>query len=552
MARKKGMGEPLEAYLRRSGLPLEATLVAPAGSDAKARVKLVNSLHREKKQLPISRENEEMKQLLMLLFGNAMDLILREHRFGPAETPALVVCLNGVADRDLAERGLAELASCRSLAPEQPEELLQWLATVRSSIPEAKVETRLDQMLSSLMLGHTIVLLQGAAAALDLTTPGIPHRPVKEPFTEGVVRGPREGFTEALLVNTALLRRRLKDERLRMDGLTIGERTATRVVVTYLEGLCRPELVAEVHKRLGRIKIDGILDTTYLEEFIEDTTWTVFPLSNSTERPDAVAAALLEGRVAVMTDGSPFVLCVPVAFNDLMQSSEDYYERFPIILLVRVLRWLFAAIALLGPAFYVAFTTFHHEMLPYQLLVSILSAREGVPFPAVVEALIMEIAFEALREAGIRMPKQIGQAISIVGALVIGQAAVQAGIVSAPMVIVVSLTGLASFVVPKFGAAISLRLLRFVMLFVAGTFGAYGLTLGVVCVLVHLLSLRSFGAPYYSPMAPLIADDLDDAMLRAPVWMNRKRPTLAEPLDRQRTPPGLGPNKFVPTKEEQP
>jgi spore germination protein KA len=224
-----------------------------------------------------------------------------------------------------------------------------------------------------------------------------------------------------------------------------------------------------------------------------------------------------------------------------MQSPEDYYERFPVILLVRVLRWGFASLALLGPSFYVAFTTYHHEMLPSALLLSIMAAREGVPFPAVVEALMMEIAFEALREAGIRMPKQIGQAISIVGALVIGQAAVTAGIVSAPMVIVVSLTGLASFLIPNFGTAISLRILRFIMLILAGTFGAVGITIGVLIVLIHLLSLRSFGAPYYSPLGPLVAKDLDDAMIRVPHWANRTRPTDADPLDTSRKAPGQMP-----------
>ena len=541
---------PLGAYLRRAGFPAEAALAERASGDAMARLKLETALHREKAKLPISPDLQEMKQLFTTLFGSAMDLITHDHLIGPNQTPMLSVCINGTSDRRLLENALAELQRTTAEAPAEAEALLDWLATQRSSIPRTKVETRLDSLVNAVLGGNAVVLVQGSARAISLVTPGWPHRKVDEPPSEGVVRGPREGLTEALTLNTALVRERIRDERLRMEEMSIGEITHTRVVITYIAGLCRPALVAEVNRRLNRIKIDGILGSAYIEEFIEDTTWTVFPTTRATERPDVVAAALLEGRVAILTDGSPFALIVPAVFNDLMQSAEDYYERFPVIAMARTLRWLFASIALLGPAFYVAFTTFHQEMLPHPLLVSIMAAREGVPFPAVVEALIMEIAFEALREAGIRMPKQIGQAISIVGALVIGQAAVQAGIVSAPMVIVVSLTGLASFVIPSYGLAISLRILRFGMLLVAATFGAYGLTLAVMCLLVHLISLRSFGAPYYSPMAPLIPEDLDDAMLRTPHWANRKRPTVSSPTDTTRLAPGQGPNDHVPSDKE--
>ncbi|HYF92518.1 MAG TPA: spore germination protein [Symbiobacteriaceae bacterium] len=550
MSTKKAPSGKLEAYLQRAGLWVEAAMADRAASNPAELQKLGAALHGHKAKLPISPDTEEMKQLVMALFGSAMDLIVREHQLDPGATPALSVCFRGPTDQDMLERALAELQNCMDAAPADPEQFLDWLARRRSSVPETLIESRLDRLTQAMLDGHTIMFVEGAARALNLDTSGWPHRKVEEPLTEGVVRGPREGFTELLTVNTALLRRRIRDERLRIDLMRIGEVTGTRVAVAYVAGLCRPALVAEAKRRLGRIKIDGVLESMYLEEFIEDTPWTVFPLLKSTERPDVAASALLEGRVVIFTEGTPFALIAPTSFTDMMQTPEDYYERFPIIILVRVLRWFFAAIALLGPAFYVAFTTFHHEMLPHQLLLSIMAAREGVPFPAVVEALIMEISFEALREAGIRMPKQIGQAISIVGALVIGQAAVQAGIVSAPMVIVVSLTGLASFVIPKYSTAIALRILRFIMLLLAGTFGAFGLIMGVMCVLIHLASLRSFGAPYYAPLAPLLPDDFDDAIIRVPHWSNRSRPTETDALDPIRAASGLSPAENLPQGKE--
>ncbi|MDF2628481.1 MAG: gerKA2 [Symbiobacteriaceae bacterium] len=550
MSTRKTPVDSLAAYLRRAGLAAEAALAAQ-GDPAN---QLELALSRQKAKLPLSPELGEMEQLFLLLFGASTDLETRHHRFGPGAVEGLLLHLKGATDLPLLERGLAELQSMAASAPAVAEPLVDWLAGQRSSIPRTTIETKVDQLARALLDGNAVLLLAGAARALTLAAEGWPIRTIEEPKTEGVIRGPRQGFTEAIFTNTALIRSRIRNERLRFETTRIGELTGTRVTIAYIAGLCQPTLLDEVRQRLGRIKVDAILESCNIEELIEDTTWTVFPLVKATERPDVVCASLLEGRIAILTDGTPFALSVPTTFNEMMQSPEDYFERFPIVLLIRVLRWLFASIALLGPAFYVAFTTFHQEMLPHPLLLSILNAREGVPFPAVIEALMMEIAFEALREAGIRMPKQIGQAISIVGALVIGQAAVQAGLISAPMVIVVSLTGLASFVVPKFSEAVSLRLLRFVMLITAGTFGAFGLTLAVLCILVHLISLRSFGAPYYAPMAPLIPDDLDDHILRAPLWMNRKRPSTGSPRDRTRVKKGLGPqNRMpVPGEEEKP
>lgn len=481
--------------------------------------------------------------MLQMLFGTSPDVIYREMAVGPGMTRSLLVYIDGMIDRNVLQRVVEDFLDHMAdrTAPPSPRDLSGWLARGRASVPGVRTETELPQAIAGLPDGDALLFLEGSTEVVRLAVPGWESRTIGEPETEKVVRGPRDGFVEPIHINLSLIRRRIRDERLRAETITLGTVTGTRVCLLYIHGLCKPALVREARSRLSRIKTDGIIDSAYIEEFIEDTPWTVFPTIKNTERPDVVAASLLEGRFAILTDGSPFALIAPALFVDMMQAPEDHYERFPVVTVLRALRWLFAFIALLGPAFYVALTTFHHEMVPTSLLMSIMGSREGVPFPALIEALGMEIAFEALREAGIRLPRQVGQAISIVGALVVGQAAVQAGIVSPLMIIVVALTGIASFIIPRYSAAVALRLLRFPMLLLAASFGAYGITLGVCIILTHLMGLRSFGVPYYAPLGPWLPTDHQDVIYRAPRWASRRRGRAYGPLDPVRTAPGLMP-----------
>ncbi|TCK05541.1 UNVERIFIED_ORG: GerA spore germination protein [Anoxybacillus amylolyticus] len=295
-----------------------------------------------------------------------------------------------------------------------------------------------------------------------------------------------------------------------------------------MEGIAAPELVAEIEKRLGGIELDGVLETGYIEEIIQDHPYSPFPQVLNTERPDVAVASLLEGRIVIVQDGTPFVLVMPVSFYSLMQSSEDYYQRSLISTLIRWLRYLFLLVSLLLPSVYIAILTFHQEMMPTTLSLTVAASRERVPFPAFVEALIMEIVFEALREAGVRLPKQAGAAVSIVGALVIGQAAVQAGLVSTPMIMVVALTGIASFTIPRFTTGIALRVLRFPMMILAGSLGLLGVMLGVLLILIHLASLRSLGVPYLSIDAPTASHRMGDVLVRTPWWKLNARPHVNE------------------------
>jgi spore germination protein KA len=268
------------------------------------------------------------------------------------------------------------------------------------------------------------------------------------------------------------------------------------------------------------------LESGYVEQMIEDETYTPFPTVYHTERPDVIAADLLEGRVAILVDGTPIVLVAPSTFISFMQAAEDYYQRADISTLIRILRFISIFISLLGPSFYIAITTFHQEMLPTELLISLAAQREGVPFPAFIEALMMEVSFEILREASLRMPKAIAQSISIVGTLVIGTAAVDAGIISAAMVIVVAITAVSSFVLPSMAMSMTIRMLRFPMMALGASFGLFGIIVGSIAIIIHMCSLRSFGVPYMSPFAPFISEDIKDTIIRVPQWAMFKRPRL--------------------------
>lgn len=386
------------------------------------------------------------------------------------------------------------------------------------------------------------LFVDGEDEAILADLKGFDKRAVEEPGAEISVRGPRDGFTEILRINTSLIRRRIRSPKLKMESVTVGRLSQTDVVIAYIEGIVSNAILEEVHHRIGRIQIDGVLESGFIEEFIEDTPWSPFPQIQNTERPDIVCASLLEGKVAIMVNNTPFVLIVPMTFWTGLQAVEDYYERSIYTTFVRFVRYSLFNIALLLPSLYVALSTFHQQLIPTNLLISIANAREGVPFPTFVETLLMEFMFEGLREAGIRLPKAVGSAVSIVGALVIGQSAVQAGIVSAPVVIVVATTGIASFAIPRYNFGTAYRLLRFPMLILAGMFGLYGVISGLFLMMIHLLGLRSFGVPYMSPVVPQISHSLKDVFVRAPRWMMTYRPALFSGSNKRRIPEGQQPS----------
>ncbi|MBY0013426.1 spore germination protein [Paenibacillus typhae] len=385
-------------------------------------------------------------------------------------------------------------------------------------IPSLKISMAYEtqQVIQAILRGETAVFTEGNAFVLLADLVKMEKRAIEEATSEKVVRGPRDAFMESLRTNTSLLRRRIRSSSLKLENMKLGRLTETEVVIAYLEGVVKEDLVKEVRSRLQKIELDGIIHSSNIEEYIEDNVFSPFPQIQNTERPDVAVSSLLEGKVVIITDNTPFVLIVPMTYWSGLQAVDDYTDRYIYATFVRWIRYTFVHISLLLPSLYVALTTYHLQVIPTPLVVSIASAREGVPLPAVIEALIMEFIFEGLREAGIRLPQQVGPAVSIAGALVIGQAVVAAGIISTPMVIIVSLTGIASFAFPVYNLGTAYRMLRFPLLVAAGVLGFYGIVLFLIALSVHMVTLRPFGVPYMAPYAPMSIRNLSDVLVRAP------------------------------------
>ena len=481
-------------------------------------------------QVPLSDDLQTNCKIIDDIVQDCEDVFYRDFSI-PTSPPlaARLYALRGMVDLDLINESI--------IAPLTAANKVQTFSSVTEVISTHNIfeATDIDKAVNYIFRGEALLLIQGSSMAWGINTRAAQLRSISEPQTQTAIRGPRDGFIEDVETNVALLRQRIKSPRLKFTTHQVGKLTQTPVAIAHIEGLADPLIIKELESRLDKIDIDGILESGQLEQLIEDNTLSPFPQISNSERPDAVAAALLDGRVAILTENTPFVLVIPTVLTDMLQSNEDYYHRFHFATAIRFLRYVMFALALLGPALYIAITTFHHELIPTTLLISLIAARSGVPFPAIIEALLMELAFEALREAGIRLPRPAGQAVSIVGALVIGQAAVQAGLVSSIMVIVVAGTGIASFTIPAFNAAISIRLLRFPFMLLATTLGLHGVNLGLSVLLIHMVSLRSFGVPYLAPLAPLTMADWKDLLLRGPIWWMYLRPTfiVKENVERQ-------------------
>lgn len=471
------------------------------------------------------------------IFKNEQTLIIRR-----IETPrenklrfALIYCDGMVNNKLMNEDVIRPLLEFEPDANQK--NLVDVIATQVTLSDSVEKTQEVHKMIQAIVYGDSVLFTDGYADSLILNTKGWTARSISEPENEKVLRGPREGFCEALMTNLSLLRRRLRTPDLKMEYQTFGTRSQTKGCICYLDGVVNQEVLAELKKRLTDFSIDGTLDVNYITEFIKDAPYSPVKTVGSTEKPDVVAAKLLEGRVALFLDGTPVVLTVPQLFIEHFQSDEDYYINYYFSSIGRLIRLLSFFISTSIPAIYVALTTFHQEMLPTPLVISITMARSGVPFPTVVEAVLMLVVFEMLRESGARMPGMMGQALSIVGALVIGQAAVQAKIVSAPMIIIVALTGIAGLMVPRIkGTSI---LLRFGLLVLASTLGLYGYMFGMLGFLVHLYSITSFGIPIMNSAYSNDAQDKKDFSIRAPWFKMKKRPKF---LSQNRTRESSGGN----------
>lgn len=475
----------------------------------------------------IYRRLDDNEKWLRMALGDPADLVVRrcEVRKGRGETQEALVCyLQAMADPGAVSDVIIRAVTYEAGVLGTPDRAFPG-RPVLVHAGELRRVGEWREVLYGLLSGDTVLFLEGEERALLCGTRGFETRKLEEPTLESTMKGPREGFVESISVNATLLRRWVKTPRLRLRRLILGDLANLAVEVAYIEGVAGRELVSELLSRLERIKIEDPMGSNAVSEFISDAPASPLPLVLATERPDRAAAALVQGRAIVLVDNTPFALIVPCDLGSLLTSSEDYYVNPYFAFLNRTLRLLGLAITVLAPGAYVALTTYHAEMLPTAFFLRLQAAREGVPLPSLAEAVIMGATFELLREAGLRMPRQVGQAVSVVGALVIGDAAVRAALISPIMLVVLGITAITSFAIPGYVALLALWFPRLLFTLAAGSLGIFGLAAALMVALYYVLSLRSFGVPFAFPYIPTTLADFKDVILRVPWWAMVRRPS---------------------------
>ncbi|MBM7686727.1 spore germination protein [Defluviitalea raffinosedens] len=470
---------------------------------------------------------EAVKARLSEIFSGCSDFMHREISCGKKRSIRILVAyINGFVDKRVLNQDVirpildffsnTELHEGRRIF-----EQLKECVVINNDIKEAD---DMRQAVDGIVSGEALLFIDGENKALVIGVKAPQGRQVEEPDTETSIRGAREGFVENLLTNTTLIRKRIKNPNLKLEMMQLGKQTKTDVCICYIKGIANEGIVREVRERLKKIKTDAILDTGIIEQFISDSRLSLFPTVGNSEKCDKLAGKLLEGRVAIFCDGTPYVLTVPYLFIESIQTTDDYYDHAYFATFMRLLRLMALLVSNLLPAMYVSLVSFHHMVIPFKLMITLAASRQGIPFSPFIEAILMIIAFELLREAGVRMPRPIGQALSIVGAIVLGEASVAAGIASNLMVIIVAITAICSFVVPPLIRAT--MLLRFAFLAAANFLGFLGISFVAVAVFTHLCRLRSFGVPYMAPFSPLTSSDLKDSFIVVPIWAMVTRPKI--------------------------
>ncbi|MCL1842405.1 MAG: spore germination protein [Defluviitaleaceae bacterium] len=494
----------------------------------------MSDISQYKGKKPSANLDENIK-LLTDLFGESQDFIGRHFSPGGEGAPRIYMAyFDAMTNREAMDFTVIKRLFDMDWATLTPQEKSRGLyLTLRDRGIATTDISETDDMFDILYFihaGDTPIFIDGCTKCIVVATRGFPNRGIQSAETEVVVQGPREAFSEVMRFNTALMRRRIRDNHLVVKQSKLGMRSLTDIALVYMSDIVRPEVLAEVERRLESIEIDGILDSGCVEQFIEESWLSPFPQVQLTERPDKAASSVLEGRVAVIIDNSPFVIIVPATLNTFFQASEDYYSRWQVMSVTRFLRFVGAFIAVALPGAYLAFALFHPSMIPLLMVSRLAEASQAVPFPAVLEFILLDAAFELLREAGIRLRSASGGTIGIVGGLIIGQAAVEAGLVSPIVVIIVALTGIATFSIPSVSLVYSFRLVKYGILGLSAFLGFFGLIIGLIVTLVHLAALKSFGFPYLMPFAASemnAHEDLKDSLFRFPLFSLKKRPFFA-------------------------
>jgi spore germination protein len=504
----------------------------------------------------LSNDLDKNIRALSEIFRNCGDVISRKIPFGQSRDIFFyVIYIDALVDRELIETQIinalmhkvsfnyfvlqndsseTDLKNLHDLSEKKFEEskinIFNEFKNYAMTTADIKEANNLKDISVSVMSGETALLIDGYDTALIVSNKKFPLRGVSNTEIEPVIYGSKDAFTESIRYNTALIRRRIRDTNLRIEQFKLGKRSNTDIAIVYIEDIAHKKLIENIKSKLKQINIDAILDANYINEFIEKNHNSVFPQTQITERPDKTASALLEGRVALLVDNTPFVLIIPAILVTFFQASEDYYDRWQIMSFLRIIRYITAFFSITLPGIFIALTLYHPNVLPLRLVLKLADERKNVPMSTLFEILVMELAFDLLIEATIRLPNPIGNSLGIFGGIIVGQAAVSAGLVTPIVIIVVSLTAIASFTVPNTSFVSALRLLKYPFIIASAMFGIFGLYLSIIIMLIHLTSLDSFGVPYLYPFVSGEVNnfnDLKDTLFRIPIFKMKKRPIFA-------------------------
>lgn len=478
-------------------------------------------------------KNIEINEKLMRsTFLRCDDMKYRSFRMGKAK--ALLVYLSGLTDTNKLEKTVIE---CLTGRPESNElfgdihDIMNLLITAAS----VTVVMKPTEIITNILKGNSLLLIDGISDALSIDAAKYEKRQISKAENEDVARGPHDSFNETLNDNIALVRRRTRDPDLKVEIFEIGSRTQTSVALLYVDDIVKPGLVDTVRNQLLSIRVDKVILSANIEEFLSEWVWNPFPQLLTTERPDKIVAGVYEGRISIIVDNSPTALMLPASFQDFMQSVDDYTERPVVASLIRFTRYFAVLVAVFLPAFYVSVVSYHPGMLPSGLAFSIAELRARTPFPSLLEAFLMEGLLEIFQEAIVRLPQKLSQAAGVVGALVIGTTVVEAALVNALLVVVIALTGLSSFSMPSYNFAMGLRFFRVAALIAAAVLGLYGVGISFIVMIVFLCSLRIYGESYLGNLFDItLIEDWKDGLVRLPAQFLKSRPKRLGPKDKTR------------------
>ncbi|WP_010249076.1 spore germination protein [Acetivibrio cellulolyticus] len=480
-------------------------------------------------EIPHNKDMELIGANIKSILKKNSDAIFRDVFIcGDNKRPVTLVFIDGLVDsKGIADDILRPLIENSKLCEaKNNKDTIDLIKHGAVYFPDMKVRDNINDTLNDMLNAGCALIFDSEKTALTFAVKGFEKRGITEPTSENIVKGAKDAFVEALRINTATVRRKIKTQKLVVEQTKVGRQTETQIGIIYIDGIANSHLVDEVKRRIDNIEIDGVIEAGFVEEYIIDNKYTAFPLVGATERPDRFCTAILEGRVGIIIDGLPTAYIAPVTVQQLLRTMDDYSQNYFVVSALRLLRYLTMLLTVFLPGFYIAVTTFHQEMIPSELAQTIASSKEGVPYPSFIEVFLMLIAFEILLEAGLRLPKTIGQAVSIVGALVVGEAAVNAKLISPAVVVVIAITAISSFTMPNQDFSNALRLWRFVMAITSSMMGIFGISIGAVFLIYHLASIETFGVPYLSPYVASEGRDLGDSIIRIPLRLLKKRPYI--------------------------